>query len=305
MTSHSFQPPAQNKIKGILWMLSWAFMFSFAMSISKLVSKDVPTVMLVFMRLSFGLIFFTPFLVRQRDQSLKTRRFPLHLLRVLFVCATLMCTYYAYGHLPLAFATSLGFTAPLMTTILALLILKERVTLTRWVAVTIGYIGILVMLRPGYIPLDPAVPVALAANLLASCVVIIVRQLSSTESTLQIMFYGNFVTFIIISIAAALFWKMPAWDDLRWLILLGACGITSQFCSVQALKAAQPSLLAPFEYFRLIFAIPIGYFVFHESVGVWTLAGGAIIIASTWYLAVSESREKKKETVQRQESRAF
>jgi len=305
MMSHPYRPPAQDKIKGILWMIAWAFMFSTSMSISKLVSQDVPTVILVFMRLSFGLVFFTPFLIRHRDQPLKSKRFPLHLLRVMFICAAMTCTYYAYGHLPLAFTTSLGFTAPLMTTVLALLILKEKVTPTRWIAVIVGYIGIIVMIRPGYIPLEPAVLVALAANLLASCISIIVRQLSSTETTIQIMFYGNFFTFFFISIGAALFWKMPAWEDLRWLILLGASGMLSQFCSVNALKRAQPSLLAPFEYFRLIFAIPIGYFIFDEVVSFWTFLGSAIIIGATWFLAASEAASKKKESRKKEETRAF
>lgn len=276
----SFTNKEDRAYQGVFWAISWAFVFSGTMSIAKLLSKDVHIVVLVFMRLTFGLVFFAPFLFHEKIQNIKTKRLPLHLLRFVFTSGALVCTYYAYRNLPLAFATSIGFSGPFITIVFAILILGDKVSWEKWAAVLMGYVGVIVMVRPGFVVFDAAIGIALMANIFASCALIAVKKLSSTENTLQIMFYPNIASFLLFGILALYYWETPSPRDLKLLILLGGAGTFSQFCYVQALKKSKASFVAPFEYTRLVFAIPVGFLLFSELPDFWTLIGSFIIVAS-------------------------
>lgn len=273
-------------------MLAWALAFSIAMSITKILGTKTNTFIIVWIRLSLGLMFFLPFAFKQRTQGLKTKRFPLHFLRAVFMCCAMLCTYYAYSRLPLAFVTSIGFTSPLITTLLAIFVLGERVQWQIWVVLFFGYVGVLITLHPGNAEFNPVVIVALLANFFASCSLITVKKLSSTETTVRIMFYSNVLSVSFLGMIALAFWVAPSRGDMLLLSLLGVVGMLSQFCNVQALKYGKPSILAPIEYSRLVFAIPLGMILFDEVPGILSLAGSAVIIASTGYLTFLEIRQK-------------
>jgi drug/metabolite transporter (DMT)-like permease len=283
----------QNNLKSIIWMVLWALAFSIAMSITKLLSTNMNTLIIVWVRLTLGLILFLPFVLKHPIKELKTRRFPLHFIRVVFMCCSMLCTYYAYSHLPLAFATSIGFTSPLITTLLAIVILHERVKWQVWLVILAGYVGVIVMVHPGNAEFNPTVAIALLANLFASCSLITVKKLSDTESAAQIMFYANVMSVMFLGIFALAFWMTPNRHDMFLLTLLGALGVLSQFCSVKALKLGKPSILAPVEYSRLVFAIPLGLLLFDEVPTTKALIGSIIIILSTGYLTFLEIKRNK------------
>ncbi len=281
-------------LKSILWMVAWAMAFSVAMALIKLIGPHVPTAMKVFMRLSFGLTFFLPFAFSDGVKSLKTKRFPFHCLRTGFILCSMFCTYYAYTHLPLAFATSIGFTAPLMTTLLAILLLQDKVGPSTWLALGVGYAGVLIMIRPGFTDFNPAVWIAILANFFASSALISMKKLTHTESPTQIMFYTNTLSVLVTSFVAFFHWQTPTAHEIFLLMLLGSAGVFSQFCSVKAYKHGQPSFLAPFEYLRLVFAIPIGIYVFDEYPDGWSLAGSFIILAASLYNSIKGSQKKRR-----------
>lgn len=276
----SFSP----KLIGAGFMLLWAMLFSTAMALAKSLSPEVDSVVLLFMRYFFGLLFFTPILIQSGKSSVKSSRPLLQLLRVMFVIGAMGCTYYAYRNLPLAFATSLGMTGPLFTTVLSIILLRDSVPLAKWGMIILGYVGVLVMVRPGFVPVNFPVWVELAANLLAASAIVTTKVLSRTDSSVTTMFYTNTVTTFVAGILAYIFWKTPSGGDLLTLVLIGGIGVFSQFSSVNALKYANPSYLAPFEYTRLIFAVPVGLFFFDEIPSVWTFLGSLIIIAATYGL---------------------
>lgn len=270
-------------------MIGWAAVFSTTMSLIKWIGPAVPTAMKVFMRLLFGLVFMSPFIFKRGLHRLKTDHFLMHLIRTCLILAAMFCTYYAYAHLPLAFATSLGFTAPLMTTVLAILFLHERVASSHWVALMTGYMGVLIMVRPGVVAFDPAIGIALLANLFASSAIIFTRKLIQTESSAKILFYANILSVIVMLVIALFNWKTPTLAELFLLLLIGGIGVFSQYCNVQAYRYSQPSFLAPFEYLRLVFAIPIGIYLFDEKPDAWTLLGSLIIVLTTLYITTKES----------------
>ena len=271
----------QNKLRGIAWSLFSSLCFTTGMSLAKLLDPSVKGAVLVFFRCLFGLILFLPFLLKEGGDNLKTKRPYLHVLRAVFSCSAIACTYYGYRNLPLAMATSIGFTAPLMITALAILVLKEVVTIKKWVLIIIGYAGVLVIVHPSNFVFNNAVYILLLANLFASSSVICGKKLTATESTNSMMFYVNVISTLLSGGAAYFLWITPSAHDLIVLIFLGLMGVTGQFCYIRSLQNANPSFLAPFEYSRLIIAIPVGFVLFNELPTPWTLLGGGIIIAAT------------------------
>ncbi len=277
--------------KSVFWMLAWAAAFSTTMSLVKLLSADISIFMIVLLRTMFGFMFFVPFILREGIGIAKTQRLPLHFVRVLLLCGAMFCTYYAYSHLPIALATSIGFTAPLMTAMLSIVLLRERVEWYKWLLIIVGYCGVLVMVRPGSIEFGLSVFIALMANFFASNTMIVVRKLSSTESTATIMFYSQVLGLTIWAILGTLFWQTPSLNDILLLSGIGAFGVFSQFCYTHSLKMNSPVMMAPFEYTRLIFAIPVGVMLFGEVPTILTFIGSSIIIFSNFLLLLSNNKK--------------
>ncbi|MBA3813493.1 MAG: DMT family transporter [Alphaproteobacteria bacterium] len=272
------------KLIGAGFMLLWALTFSSAMAFAKTLSPEIDSIVILFMRYFFGLIFFSPFVFQAGLKGFVTSRPVLHLTRVICVGLAMGCTYYAYRNLPLALATSIGMTGPLFTTILSMILLKDSVSLPKWAFIIFGYLGVLVMVRPHELAISLGVWVEILANLFAALSIICVKLLSRTESTLTIMLYANTVTTLIAGLLALSLWKTPDTSDLITLTIIGGLGVFSQFCSVSALKFANPSYLAPFEYTRMCFAIPVGYLFFQEIPTLWTILGSLMIIGATYGL---------------------
>ena len=272
------------KLIGAGFMLLWALSFSSAMAFAKTLSPEIDSIVILFMRYFFGLIIFSPFLLQTGVKSFVTSRPLLHLFRVVCVGLAMGCTYYAYRNLPLALATSIGMTGPLFTTILSMLILKDSVSLSKWALIIFGYFGVIVMVRPHELPISLGVWIELLANLFAALSIVCVKILSRTDNTLTIMVYANTLTTFIAGLLALSVWKTPETSDLLVLMVIGGLGVFSQFCSVSALKYANPSYLAPFEYTRMCFAIPVGYLFFQELPSFWTIIGSFIIIGATYGL---------------------
>lgn len=274
-----------SKLMGATFMLLWALSFSTAMGFAKTLSSEVDSVMVLFMRYFFGLIFFSPFIMKAGVKGFVTSRPILHIARIIALGAAVGCTYFAYRRLPLALATSIGMTGPLFTTVLAMILLKDEVRFAKWCLILFGYTGVIVAVRPHEVGISIGVWVALMANLCAAVSIICVKLLTRTESTFTIMLYANTATTFIAGLIAVIFWKTPSLSDLLSLIAVGGFGVFSQYCNVTALRFANPSFLAPFEYTRICFAIPVGFIFFDEVPNMWVIFGSLIIVAATYGLA--------------------
>ena len=289
-TIHKIAPiplsnPLQNKRKSILWMLMWAFSITLAVSFAKGLDSEISGFILVFFRCFFGFLFTVPFIFSEGLEKLKTKRFPLHFLRMFFNASGLVCTYYAYRRLPLAEATAVGFTEPLVTIALAAIILKDRLTLARWIGVIGGYVGVLVIASPHTMVINSAFYVLLLANIFASSSLVCTKILSKTDSTIAILTYTNIISILIAGFVAVPYWKTPDLYNALLMIGVSLCGIVSQFSYVKALKFGDPSFLAPFEYTRLLMAIPIGILFFSETPSIKVFVGAGIIAFATYALA--------------------
>lgn len=282
----------KEKVKSVLWILSWAFSFTIAMSVAKSLSGDISIPIIIFIRSLFGLVFVTPFVVPQFSEVVKTNRKGLHLARVVLVALALGCTYYAYRNLPIAVASTIGFTGPLITTLLAVLFLKDKVTPQRWGLIILGYASVLLVVHPQPAQLSFPLIIDLIGNLAMSISIIVTKRLSSTESSLRMLFFSTVASTIIGGGLALMAWNTPDMTNMIKLLFVGSLGAFSQFSYLQSLKYGKPSFVAPFEYSRLVLAIPIGFFFFNEVPNIMVLMGATLIIFSTYLLTVLEMKDK-------------
>ena len=282
-----------SKNKAIMWMILWSVSHVCSMSINKHLSHSIPIPLVLFFRTLFGLLFFLPFFIKEKGYlQLKTQRPSLQAVRIALVIASMCCTYFAYRHLPLAQATSLGFTGPLVTTLFTALFLKEHINVKRWGLIILGYCGVLVMINPfqesAQIILPFAVTSMLFANIFASGAIICMKRLSALDSKVTLMSYMTLSSFLVAAVLVPFVWKPIEISDIVLLAVIGGLGSLSQFSYLSAITNASPSFVSPFEYTRLVVAIPIGIFFFQETPTLWTLLGGLIIIVASWII----SREK-------------
>lgn len=246
---------------------------------------------IVFIRVLCGFLIIMPFIFRgvKHKQPLKTSHPWTHGFYAFATGLSMLCTYYAYMNLPLAFATAIGFTSPLVTTVLAIIFLKEKVTVGRWLVLAFGYVGVLILIHPSNAPFSWAIVVALVANLAASCATITLKNLSRTENNLQILLYSNSMMILFIGGIVLFAWSDLSRSDFFLVACLGAIATFAQYCFIRGMRLGMASVVAPFQYTRLVFSIPFGVVLFHETISFQTLMGACFIIGANLYLLAQEA----------------
>jgi drug/metabolite transporter (DMT)-like permease len=243
-----------------------------------------------FFRCLFGLIVLMPWIARSGFNSLRSRNSGFFLLRAAVGLVSMATWFYGITVVPLAAATAVNFTAPLFATLAAALVLHEDVRLRRWSAVVIGFIGVLVIMRPGSAPFDVNLLLLLLSAATGAMNNITVKFLARTESPGKIV--ALFMVYLTpLSLIPALFvWQWPNPSSIGALIGLGSLGTVAHLSVARALAAADASACAPFEFARLPFAALIGFVWFGEVMDLWSWVGAAIIGGSSIYVAHREAR---------------
>ncbi|NOX39174.1 MAG: DMT family transporter [Alphaproteobacteria bacterium] len=288
--------PVRDNGRGIFW----AFVSVFAASLMALsvrgVVADIDSRMAVMFRagittmlIVIGLILFS----RLRKQ-LKFSRPGLHLLRGVLIGASTNLGFYTLMHIPLTTATVLFFTAPIFATILGVIVHKERVGPRRIIAVLMGFVGALVILRPGFEGFHPAMLTALGSSALFAIALTLSRNLANADGVLSTYFSSVVITVIVTLPIAMPVWSLPT-SPLIWagVAILVVTSAVRGFADIQAYRYAEAALLAPIAYLRLVM-IGIGaYFMFSETIDGPTWIGAAVIISSTLYIARREAKLRK------------
>ena len=243
-----------------------------------------------FFRCLFGLVLVLPWLIKGGSALLRSRNSGFYLLRAGVGLVSMVTWFYGITVVPLATATAVNFTAPLFATIAAVLVLHEDVRLRRWSAVVIGFVGVLVIMRPGSERLDANLLILLLSAASAAMNNITVKFLVRSEPPSRIVaFFMIYLT--PLSLIPALFvWQWPDPSTFGALIGLGCLGTIAHISVARALAAADASACAPFEFVRLPFAALIGFLWFGEVTDFWTWVGAAIIAVSSIYVAHREAR---------------
>ncbi|NQU72167.1 MAG: DMT family transporter [Rhodospirillales bacterium] len=288
--------------RGMLYMLGAALMFSASVGYVRYLSDLMSTFEIVFFRQVMGLVFMLPWLMRIGMPALRTRQLPKQCLRSGLSYLGMLASYTSFTLMPIADAVSLQFTTPLFTTVLAIIFLKEIVGLHRWSAIFFGFMGVLIIVRPGFEALTLGIPIALCAALFYAGSNVTNRALSRTDSTAVIMFYGFILQIPLAAVPAAFTWVTPGWDALWPLLGFGVTGIAAQWCLTRSLAVADASLVEPVMFIRLPIVSAIGYVMFAESPDQWVWIGAAVIFGSTIVLARREALHSKRQAALKEES---
>ena len=284
----------KNKLLQVALLAIGATFFGSFMGASvKLLSDDLHPIIICFYRCVMGLILITPFVVRNNFEALKTDNMRLQIFRALINIISMICWFSAIGMMHLEKATALGFTTPLFTTILAVLMLGEVIRFHRTAALLLGFFGIIIIIRPGYLPFEFGTLLMLIASFSFSFVLIFVKKLSATDSSLTIIFYHLLFMTPIFFILSLFFWENISFYQLIVFTLMGGAGLLSHWCLAQAFKMSDTTFVMPLQFTKLIWASLIGLFIFAEQPDIWTWIGGVIIFISVVYITYREAFKKK------------
>lgn len=296
--SHSFSPAALSApLQGALLMTLAALGFSLMNAVIRILAEDMDPLQIAFFRNFFALAFMLPWLARVGRAGLKTERLGLHVIRSIGGLAAMTLWFYSIALLPLAQAVALNFTVPLFATVGAALILGEIVKARRWSATIIGFLGVLIIVRPGMaeVTLPMALPVVAAFIMAGST--LIVKSLSETESTAAIVLYMNLLLTPLSLVPALFVWRWPVGETWLLLIALGVLAALAHLFLTRAYTKADASAIFPFDYARLPFVAVIAYFAFGEIPDLWTWIGALVIAASAIYIAQREAKVAKERPV--------
>ena len=257
-------------------------------------SVDYPIGQVLFFRGFFGIIFYFFIIPKNRLHDFyKTKRPGLHTLRCISGLIALVAIFIALRQLPLATVVSISFAAPIFTTIFSIFLLSEKVGIYRWLAVLIGFIGILIITEPGISELNIYYIFPIIFCLGLSYVAITIRQLSTTEPVWLISFYFSLSITLLSLITIPQGWVMPDFNDFILLSLIGIFGGVANLWLSQSYKYSEVSLVTPLKYLALVFAIIFGYFIWEEIPTIKTLIGALLVIASTLIIFRREIYKKK------------
>lgn len=270
-------------------MTAAALCFALMNLLIRLAAVELDAIQIAFFRNLFAFLFMLPWAFRLGPRSLKTRRLGMHFLRAMVGLAGMLCWFTSVALLPLADAVALNFTAPLFVTIGAALFLGETVRARRWTATAIGFVGTLVILRPGFgsVSAVSLLPVIAAGFMAVSTLV--VKSLSRTESPGTVVLYMNLFMTPISLVPALWVWRWPSVYVLGLMVALGLVAAVAHIALTRSYVKADASAVQPFDYTRLPFVALFGYVFFAEVPDRWLWVGAALIIGAAIYTAHREA----------------
>ena len=277
-------------LQGICWAVAAAMFHSLVPVAVRWMSAKFPAIEIVFLRNLLGFLFLLALYSGRGLTALRTKRISIHIQRSLSNFIGMWMWFYAIGIMPIGQAIALHFTTPLWAALLAVMILRERPGMSRWVAIGAGFVGVMVILRPGSVPFGWASAMVLASASLYAMTTIYTRVVGRTDDAGVTTFYYQFFLMAFSAGPALWTWVMPSWSDMPAILMLGAVGTIAPYCIIRALKSAEATVTAPFDFLRMPFTTFMGFLFFNESTSIWVWVGGAIIFGATYYMTWREAR---------------
>jgi drug/metabolite transporter (DMT)-like permease len=256
----------------------------------KQVGTRIPTIEILFFRSIVGFLFVLPMFIHNPLEPLRTKRLGMHAVRGIIGTLGNICFFWTITHMLLADAMALQFSRPLFMIPLAMAFLGELAGLRRTAITLVGFAGIALYARPFTEGFDPGAFVGAAGALFGALIVICIKRLATTEPTRTIMFYYAISNAVFSLIPTIWFWVTPTGPELAMLVLIGFLGIAGQGLITHGWTLGDVTALVPLDYSRIVYSALLGYLVFGELPGLWSVAGMAIIVASSLYLVLTERK---------------
>jgi drug/metabolite transporter (DMT)-like permease len=285
-------------VRGLLMMLVTTLCFAAMQSMIKWLAAAGDEPMhpfeIAFFRNLMGVVAMLPMVLRGGTRTLlstfRTTRPGLHLLRSSVQAVGMLCFFTAVTLIPLAEITSLSFSAPLFATTLAVLLMGERIRARRITALALGFVGVIIVLRPGFGELSTGALLAIVSSLAWGFAMTLIKKLSRTDSSLTQTLYSGIFLALLTAVPALYVWTAPTIEQLIWLLAIGTVGTIGHLAFAEALRSADMSAVLPLDFLRLVWASAIGFLVFSEVPSLLSWIGGTLIFASATYIAVREAQ---------------
>ncbi len=274
----SFFSKLSNNAQGVLYAIASCFLASVLIALVRVLSAEFHIFFIVMMRNLFGLLFFAPQILSDYKGVFKTNKIKLHLFRGVNGLLSMFIWFHVVTVLPLSEAVSISFIIPILTTVAAVVVLKEKVKSRTWTASFIGFIGILIILRPGFKEFNNAYFYSFASVILWIASNLVIKVMTKSEKPQTIVAYMSLVM-LVCSIPFALPYFEPInFENFLWLALLGLVSNLLHICISSSYAKADLSYVQPFDFTRLIFTAIISYFAFGEVIDFWVIFGSIVIL---------------------------
>jgi drug/metabolite transporter (DMT)-like permease len=277
-------------LRAALLMLGSTVFFGLMTVTIKLASKSLHTFEIAFFRNFFGLMAALPLLLHHGPELLRTAELPRYLFRCTVGVVSMMAGFWAIGHLPLAQAVALSYSTPIFVTIAAVAFLHEQVRARRWAAVAVGFVGVIIIIRPGSADFSAGTLVALVAAVLSGIVSVQIKLLSRTEPADRIVLLTTLLWVPMSLLPALAVWEWPRGIVWLWVIAAGFLGTGGHMLWTRALKLGDVSALTPISFMQLPIVAVAGWLLFQERLDRWTALGAGVIFVANAYIAHRESQ---------------
>ena len=283
---------SNNKLAISLIIIS-VFFGTVMLSFLKIAQEDVNVYVAGFFRFFLGLVIILPYIIKKKDAVLKTTHLKQHFLRAILGLPAMLLYFSALVLLPIEKLTAISFVVPLIVTILAVFFLGEKIYIYRTLALILGFSGMLVIIRPGFVDISIGVYMVLFSALLWSINIIITKKISKDDSAITILAYQSIFMSLLSFFIVLFFWEMPSLKTLIYLILAAMCGTVLHLTLNHAFKLVDVSMTQPYSFLNLVFASIIGYFVFDEIPDLYTWIGALIIFTGVLIISYREMKLDK------------
>ncbi|HET7680065.1 MAG TPA: DMT family transporter [Xanthobacteraceae bacterium] len=283
---HAMEPVA----RGAVLVSAGSITLVIMAAVVKLLGARLPSIEILFFRSLIGFVLVMPIFLRNPLEPLRTRRFGMHLLRGATGAVGNACLFWTITHMLLADAMALQFSRPLFMIPLALIFLGEVAGWRRSIVAVVGFVGILFYARPFTAGFEPGAFIGATGALFGGLVVICIKRLQSTEPTRVIMFYYALWNAVFALLPTIWLWVTPNWPELALLAAVGVLGILGQSMITHGLSQGDATVLVPLDYSRILYSAVLGYLLFGELPGLWSVAGMVLIISASLYLVLTERR---------------
>lgn len=283
---------SRSYLVGLGWMILSTILFVSVDAVIKQAGKTVHPFEVGFFRNVFGFLFLLPALVRSNFAGLATRRIKLHFLRGALGVGATLTFFYALTIVPLVEVISISFFVPVLAVIFAVFLLNEKPTPLRWLCVLGGFVGAMIIIRPGFVDVSIGTLIVLLSAILNAAIFIVVKRLSSTESSLTISAWMCIFVGTMSFPFAVAFWTWPT--PMEWVLLaaIGVLATSAQYAVAEAFRNAETNAMMPAEFLKLIWATAFGFFFFDEVSDLFVYLGAVVIIVSNLVSTLDSRRTR-------------
>ena len=277
-------------------MVAGGLLFVAVTVMVRLLGSDMPAVQAAFIRYLIGVLLVLPMLWRMRARGfgLGRGRVGRYALRGLVHGVAVLLWFFAMARIPLAEVTAIGFSTPVFTALGAILIFGEQVKLRRMLAILAGFVGTLLILRPGFNTIEAGSLAQLIAAFFFACSFLLAKRMTQSESSADILVMLSIFCTLALLPGALYYWRTPTLSEVAWLAGVAVFATSGHYAITRAIAAAPLTVTQPLSFLQLIWAVVIGYWLFDEVPDSWVLGGGLVIVAAVSYLAHREAQAARR-----------